>query len=1096
MKGSNRKTSIFIRICCILWISFFFLAIGKTTAETGSGGAITLTEEVKEMPLIADLQILEDRQGTLEVDELQQPPHNWKFISNEEVIPNAGLSSAAYWLSFTVEDQSEGKEWLLELANPSIDEAILYSPVVSGGFDMVKLGTTVSNSEKAHPHHHLVFELLPLENAETTFFIRIESQGAMHLPLSIWEHEAFDAQSRQTTAIIGLLGGLILLLSASCIKWFFNYRQKNFLYLFVLALSVFVVASTWTGLSLAYIWPETGGLIRKTVWAFFGTAGIMTLFITKKLLPSALQSHKFIGLFAAMTFFVLLSMVVSFFSYPMADVFLCLAVFLSLSLSLGISLSAWSKGVSYAAPYAFSLFLSITALVITFLTATAILPYVKLLPYVLYLVSAISLFFASKGLLVKERTNLDKHSHQERQANKRQLMEIETLKHANKRKDELLAFTTNGLRTPLYGMIGIAESLQESTAGKISPLVANQLKELVASGKNMAHLVNDVMDSSKMKQPHMQLHVEATEIDELCDNVISLCRPLLRSESVELYHTVPASLPKAMADPERVQQILFNLIDNSIKYTHKGEITISARVLGNQLEISVKDTGTGIQEKRIPSLFEEDGAQEELHENKSTGLKIAKNLVELQGGVLKAKSYMGTGSTFSFTLPIHKDELGWGFSDGFESGIKELTASQLADSMLKESTTKRNLHILVVDSEEINRLVLLRQLLSAGYQAVGVEGGKAAMQLLGHKPVDLIVMDGHLVDMTGDELCRHIRLDFTLTELPILMLSHVDGLREKKEAFTAGANDYLLKPCDKEEFLLRVETLANMRSLTQEITNLNYFLERNVKERTMALEITNMNLLTVNDEIQEIEKSRNEMLSAISHELGTPITLIHSYIQAVKESLIEENNPRYLDMIHKKLLLLERLTEDLVELTKYKSGNMTLRFEERQLQGWLDRLVESMASDVTQSGRTFEFLGTENRDDIRRALLAIDLDRLDQVISNILWNAVKHTSAEEGRITLSIEILAGNNEDASLNEEMDGELVIRIGDNGCGINKEALPYIFDRFYKIDSSTAYKGSGLGLAIAKEIILAHKGQIWADSTEGKGSVFNIVLPLNFH
>src|SRR5690606_29606412 len=127
--------------------------------------------------------------------------------------------------------------------------------------------------------------------------------------------------------------------------------------------------------------------------------------------------------------------------------------------------------------------------------------------------------------------------------------------------------------------------------------------------------------------------------------------------------------------------------------------------------------GTGIQEQRIPSLFEVCDSQEELHENKSTGLKIAKNLVELQGGVLKAKSCMGSGSTFSCTLPIHRDELAAQFPDGFESGIKELTASQLADSMLKESPTKRNLHILVVESEEINRLVLLRQLLAAGYQA-------------------------------------------------------------------------------------------------------------------------------------------------------------------------------------------------------------------------------------------------------------------------------------------------------------------------------------------------------------------------------------------
>lgn len=261
----------------------------------------------------------------------------------------------------------------------------------------------------------------------------------------------------------------------------------------------------------------------------------------------------------------------------------------------------------------------------------------------------------------------------------------------------------------------------------------------------------------------------------------------------------------------------------------------------------------------------------------------------------------------------------------------------------------------------------------------------------------------------------------------------------------------------------------------------------------MALEITNMNLLTVNDEIQEVEKSRNEMLSAISHELGTPITLIHSYIQAVKESLIEENNPRYLDMIHKKLLLLERLTEDLVELSKYKSGNMTLRFGEMRLDEWLGRVAASMEADLAQSGRRFKFIGPTGQERPQDWLMSVDVDRIDQVFSNLLWNAVKHTSPEEGRITLSASIQPTVR---LLDEtDADGELHIRVEDNGCGINKEALPHIFDRFFKIDESVHYKGSGLGLAIAKEIIQSHKGEIWAESEEGAGSTFIIALPLRY-
>ena len=949
MKESLMKTSMIIGLCCFWGVSFFFLSIQETNAA-GETERITLSSEVDEFLLTDQLQILKDSAGTLQLTDLLQPPYSWKFISNEENVPNGGLSEDVYWLSFTVENQSEDREWLLELANPFIEEAILYSPDSSGGYSANPLGNGITSSEQAHPHRHFVFDLSPPAGEEGTFFLRIKSDGATHLPLTIWEHEAFEENSRQLTALIGLCSGLSIIFFGSCINWFFKFKQKNFLYLLLLALVSLLVSSTWSSFSFAYIWSGLAWWNGQTVSIFTGAASILLLVVTKGLFAEKFQTLHFSIVLKVLVMFTVFSIAFSFFSHPTAKLLLFLSLFLSTVISFSSAFFSRKEGNGFAGPYVIAQVFLGTAVSLAFLTATAILPYTTTFHYAIYCFSWAGLLYAAKALLAKEKMVIEKNKELERQANNRQQVELAMLKNANKQKDDLLAFTSKGLRTPLYGMIGIAQSLQESTAGEISPVMTNQLNDLVASGESMAQLVNNIADFPEIKQA---------------------------------------------------------------------------------------------------------------------------------------------------SVPVHAEEAAVKLAEYADPNIRELKASQLADSMLKQQGIKKILHILVIESEEINRSALLQQLASAGYQAIGAQDGQTAIQVLADERIDLIVMDGKLSDMIGDELCRHIRKDFTLTELPILMLSDEDGMREKKDAFTAGANDYLVKPCDKEEFLLRVGTLANTRRLTQEITSLNHFLERNVQERTMALEITNMNLLTVNDEIQEIEKSRNEMLSAISHELGTPITLIHSYIQAVKESLIEENNPRYLDMIHKKLLLLERLTEDLVELTKYKSGNMTLRFEQHELQSWMQRLMDSLASDVMQSGREFKFLGIENPDDINQALLAVDLDRIDQVISNILWNAVKHTSSEEGQIALSLELLAKNNENVLLNEEdFDGELVIRISDNGRGIKKEALPHIFDRFYKIDSSTGYKGSGLGLAIAKEIILAHKGQIWADSKEGQGSVLIIVLPLIFN
>lgn len=1095
MKRLYPKNTIIIGLCCVFWIFFFFLEIEESVSAYSENEAVQLNNRTSKVSLSENLQILVDREGTYTVEDLLNPPSSWNFVQNEGGVPNEGFSSDVYWIRFTVEDSSENKEWLLELANVFIDKAILYSPESSGKYSASRVEGGQTDSKGVYSEHPPVFELVVPNSGEHTFFMRVESQAGMHLPLKIWEQTAFSTKSNQIMTLIGLIVGICLVFCLWCIKWYRTSRQVSFLYLLFLAFSILIVTSTWQGWSISYIWPNLQWWYGQTILVTFGTVSLLFLLITKELLSSEFKLPWLSKIARIVLVFTSVLFVLSYFNYAVASAALFATACLSVLLSLSIVLSIRGERVSYIRSYAVALSISIILLLLSFLTVTAILPYIEIVQYVLCFCSWIVLLLTAIALRFKEKVNQQKKEQLEFQARKRQLMKIDALKNDNKRKDELLTHTSTGLRTPLYGMIGIAETLRSSNNEKVTPAMMNQLNALVATGKDMAHIVNDILDFSNDTEDFSPVREEAIAIDELCTEVLALCRPLIQTDRVMLYHTLPSSLPKVFADSDCLQQILYNLIDTSIRHTHVGEIVVTAQVVDRKLEIIVKDTGEGIKKEDIPALFEWNRSKDNSSKKHGMDLNSMKNIVEFDGVKIKIESQPGKGSQFSFTIPLDNKTDSIQLKDRYESITKEMTVSQLADSILKQRSSQKKMHILVIDSQEINRIVLLRQLRSQGYKAIGAENGQSAIKLLSHKSIDLIVMDGCLTDSTGEELCRRLRANYTLTELPILMMSNVDSLQEKKRAFLAGANDYLLKPCDKEEFLLRVGTLANTSSLTQEITNLNYFLERNVKERTMELEITNLNLLTVNDEIQEIEKSRNEMLSAISHELGTPITLIHSYIQAVKESLIEENNPRYLDMIHKKLLLLERLTEDLVELTEYKSGHMTLRFGERSLESWITRLAESMASDVTQSGRAFEYLGTQNKDHVNQPLITIDLDRLDQVISNILWNSVKHTSSEEGEITLTTEILANNNDKAILDDDCDGELIIRIADNGSGIRKDALPHIFERFYKINSSTSYKGSGLGLAIAKEIILAHKGQIWAESIEEQGSVFIIVLPLTF-
>lgn len=1099
MSRLYQNVSIFIKIIVTLFISLVFLSTENSGVKLEeSGKTLQLNDAVDKINLDTKMSILEDATGKLTLEEVSQPIVGMQFMPNIEGTLNEGYTSNVYWLRFDVQNSASNKDWLLEVASPTLDSAVLYVPLSGGGYEARKSGRSIAIADRDYYHSNMVFSLDMDEVAAGTFYLRAESDGPIQLPMVIWDEKKFEAQTRASIALIGLGVGVAIVMLAYHLVQFMRIRQLSFLYFTLLSLSLFFAIFSLAGLTMAFIWTDMMWWSERLILFFVGLSTIFLLLFTESFLDIRRHVPWLEKGFKVMILTDLLLLLALFVNQDALRFFLPLLLVVSAVAVFIVSVVFLEKELIYARYFAISTFLMMFGIGVSFMVMNGFMPFTLRTRHSGYIAVVLGIVMAAIALHDKAVVKRQEKQKLEKKAVERQRLAMESLKQANERKDELLAITSHNLRTPLYGMIGIAESLQETTHGRISQSASQQLGTIVTNGKKLAHMINDILDFSKLKQNALDIHVEPVKFLGLAETALTVCQPLLKDKDVLLYHKIPENLPEAIADPDRVEQILFNLLDNSIKYTSTGEIVITAKQMGKQIQISVQDTGIGIKDEDISNLFEPFPLKPDAESGEirvvGIGLNISKRLVELQGGWLEVESQEGVGSKFSFTLPIYFKEGQAEPQEAEEVEIEELSAAELTHSLSQRRRDQKQIRILVVDNVDVNRQMVTYHLMKEGFEVTGISEGKEALKLLTEQPIDMVILEWALGDMTGDELCRSIRKEFTLMELPILMMSEEEGLRHKTNAFTAGANDYLVKPCDKEEFLMRVETLASLRSLTQEITNVNYFLERNIKERTMALEITNMNLVTVNDEIQEIEKSRNEMLSTISHELGTPITLIHSYIQAVKESLIDEKNPRYLDMIHNKLLLLERLTEDLTELSKYKSGNMTLRFEEVNLREWLNRLATGMESDVTQSGRKFEYSIGNSHSFEHPYILSIDIDRIDQVFSNVLWNAVKHTSSEDGKITVSTEVYSSDMEGAVLDlDEFDGEIIIKVSDSGCGIDEEILPHIFDRFFKIDKTEQYKGSGLGLAIAKEIILSHKGEIWAESEPGKGSVFYIALPL---
>jgi signal transduction histidine kinase len=280
------------------------------------------------------------------------------------------------------------------------------------------------------------------------------------------------------------------------------------------------------------------------------------------------------------------------------------------------------------------------------------------------------------------------------------------------------------------------------------------------------------------------------------------------------------------------------------------------------------------------------------------------------------------------------------------------------------------------------------------------------------------------------------------------------------------------------------QAFSSVETLSRQLRDLNMGLEYRIKERTVELEHSNRTLEKINEDLARLETSRRHLLSNISHDLGTPMTLIQGYVEALIDRVVvgPEQQDKYLRLILSRINGLNRLIADLFQLSKLEARQIDFSMQELTVEQFIEYFSERYAVEVNTAGLRFSF-HSNSHTKLGQVLdlLVIDVNRIDQVFTNIIYNAIKHTSVG-GLIQLQLLMESRS-------------LVLKIQDNGIGIEPEDLPFIFDRFYKKDKSrnSAAGGSGLGLAIAKEIVDFHGGRIWAESKVGQGTSICFVLPL---
>ncbi|MCX7746118.1 MAG: ATP-binding protein [Clostridia bacterium] len=404
----------------------------------------------------------------------------------------------------------------------------------------------------------------------------------------------------------------------------------------------------------------------------------------------------------------------------------------------------------------------------------------------------------------------------------------EKLTSLDKLKDEFLVNTAHELKTPMHGIIGIAETMLDQT-GYEEKKQSQNLSLIIASARRLTELVNNILDFSKMKHQDIVLHNKSLNLWQVVDVVFAVLRPMAKEKELIFKNEISESL-NVYADENRLFQILYNLLGNAVKFTESGEIKVLAVKRNQMIQITVSDTGMGIPEDKLETVFLP-FEQVEIEGNSANsgtglGLSITKNLVELHGGSIHVESQPGKGSSFIFSLPPSYES-----AQNSKPNKGYTLETNSVDENDNPQTDNTEFRILIADDEPINLQIFINLFRKENYAIQTANNGFEALQAVevNGKP-DLVILDVMMPKMSGYEVCRKLREQYPIHDLPILLVTVKNQPADILAGFEAGANDYLTKPFQTKELKARIKNLLDLKkAVNSAVTSQLNFLQAQIK---------------------------------------------------------------------------------------------------------------------------------------------------------------------------------------------------------------------------------------------------------------------------
>ncbi|MEH1841862.1 MAG: ATP-binding protein [Nostoc sp.] len=701
---------------------------------------------------------------------------------------------------------------------------------------------------------------------------------------------------------------------------------------------------------------------------------------------------------------------------------------------------------------------------------------------------------------------------QEQAAREQERQRAETLAELDRAKTQFFSNVSHEFRTPLtLSLAPLSDALSDSA----NPLTQEQRERLELAHRNslrLLKLVNILLDFSRIEAGRMEAVYEPTDLALYTTELASVFRSAIERAGLRLVVDCPSLLEPVYVDRQMWEKIVLNLLSNAFKFTFEGEIAVRLHLADDHhVTLQVEDTGSGIEPEELPHLFERfyqvRGTKARTHEGSGIGLALVQELIKLHGGTIDVSSTVGQGSCFTVTILLGTAHLPSVSEAGRNSArrLRRIVSESPTETLRERITATRTLtsttlgaapyvqeaerwmveageqgsstsapfgfstrrcanaqgkslsdqgageeitpssRVLIIDDNADMR-DYLKRILNEHVEVEAVADGATALAAANQRVPDLILSDVMMPGLDGFELLKALRADARTKEVPIILLSARAGEESVIEGLLAGADDYLIKPFSASELVTRVNAYLQMAHLRSETLR---------QERT-------------------INRRKDEVLSTVSHELNTPLVAILGWTRLLRSSPPSQAMlMKSLETIERNATLQAKLVQDLLDISRITAGKVNLNLQPVELQ----EVIEAAIATVRQSYQT--------KDICLECTLALpvtvqgDPDRLQQIVLNLLTNAIKFTPTG-GKIEVSL-------------QTHENQAQIILSDTGCGIPADFLPYIFDTFRQ--AKGAKKGLGLGLAITRNLVELHGGTIYAQSPGVRqGATFIVNLPLS--